>query len=174
LLQNEKVMIYKIRIILNAEEDVIRDVAIDSGATLEDLHNALTNAFGFTGSEMASFYKSDDTWVQGEEFPLFDMSEGHDRKTQMSEVEVREVLGMAGDKLLYVYDFFNMWSFYVELIDEDFDHSDIELPALLFSLGLIPNQAPDIQFESEDLLDEDFDEDLYREMDGDFEDMNFN
>ena len=76
--------------------------------------------------------------------------------------------------MIYVYDFFNMWSFYVELIDEDFDHSDIELPALLFSLGLIPNQAPDIQFESEDLLDEDYDEDLYREMDGDFEDMNFN
>jgi hypothetical protein len=67
-----------------------------------------------------------------------------------------------------------MWSFFVELIDEDIDHMGPELPALLFSLGLIPNQAPEIQFESDDLLDEDFDEDLYREMDGDFEDLNFN
>ena len=168
------VMIYKIRVILNAEEDVIREVAIDASASLEDLHNALTNAFGFAGNEMASFFKSDDTWVQGEEFPLFDMSEGHDRKTQMRELEVQNVLTETGDKLLYIYDFFNMWSFFVELIDEDFDHSDIELPALLFSLGLIPNQAPEIQFESDDLLDEDFDEDLYREIDGDFDDMNFN
>ena len=170
----KEVMIYKIRVILNAEEDVIREVAMDASASLEDLHNALTNAFGFVGNEMASFFKSDDTWVQGEEFPLFDMSEGHDKKTQMSELEVQSVLTEAGDKLLYVYDFFNMWSFFVELIDEDFDHKDPELPALLFSLGLIPNQAPEIQFESDDLLDEDFDEDLYREIDGDIEDMNFN
>ena len=167
-------MIYKIRVILNAEEDVIREVAIDANASLEDLHNALTNAFGFVGNEMASFFKSDDTWVQGEEFPLFDMSEGHDQKTRMSELEVRNVLTEPGDKLLYVYDFFNMWSFFVELIDEDFDQKDSELPALLFSLGLIPSHAPEIQFESEDLLDEDFDEDLYREIDGDMEDMNFN
>jgi hypothetical protein len=170
----KEVMIYKIRVILNAEEDVIREVAIDASASLEDLHNALTNAFGFVGNEMASFFKSDDTWVQGEEFPLFDMSEGLDKKTQMSELEVKDVLTETGDKLLYIYDFFNMWSFFVELIDEDFDHKDPELPALLFSLGLIPTQAPEIQFETDDLLDEDFDEDLYREIDGDIEDMNFN
>ena len=167
-------MIYKIRVILNAEEDVIREVAIDASASLEDLHNALTNAFGFEGNEMASFFKSDDSWVQGEEFPLFDMSEGHDRKMQMSQLEVKAVLTERGDKLLYVYDFFNMWSFFVELIDENFDHKDLESPTLLFSLGLIPNNAPEIQFESDDLLDEDFDEDLYREIDGDIEDMNFN
>ena len=167
-------MIYKIRVILNAEEDVIRDIAIDANATLEDLHNALTNAFGFAGNEMASFYKSDDTWVQGEEFPLFDMSEGHEKKVQMSELEIREAMGETGDRLLYVYDFFNMWSFFVELIDEDFDFNDIELPALLFSLGIIPNHAPEIQFESEDLLDENFDEDLYEEIDGDLDEMNLN
>jgi hypothetical protein len=67
-----------------------------------------------------------------------------------------------------------MWSFYVELIDNDMEYSNAELPGLLFSLGAIPSRAPEIHFESEDLLDEDFDEDLYREMDGDFEDLNFN
>jgi hypothetical protein len=45
---------------------------------------------------------------------------------------------------------------------------------LLFSLGVIPSNAPEIFFESEDLLDEDFDEDMYREIDGDLEDLNFN
>lgn len=167
-------MIYKIRVILNAEEDVIRDIAMEGASTLEDLHNSITNAFGFAGNEMASFYRSDETWVQGEEFPLFDMSDGLEKKTQMSDMELHGVLMSRGDKMIYVYDFFNMWSFYVELIDEDFDHNNIELPSLLFSLGAIPSHAPEIHFESEDLLDEDFDEDLYREMDGDFEDLNFN
>lgn len=167
-------MIYKIRVILNVEEDVIRDIAIEDSCTLEDFHNALTNAFGFTGSEMASFYRSDDGWEQGEEFPLFDMSDGLDKKIQMRDMGLNQVLQEPGDKLIYVYDFFNMWSFYVELIDNDLDHSNMELPRLLFSLGTIPSNAPEIQFESEDLLDEDFDEDLYREIDGDFEDLNFN
>ncbi len=167
-------MIYKIRVILNADEDVIRDIAIEGSSSLEDLHNAVTNAFGFSGDEMASFYRSDDDWTQGEEFPLFDMSDGLDNKTRMSEMEISGVLEDPGDKMIYVYDFFNMWSFYVELIDNHMDHSNTELPDLLFSLGVIPSQAPEIHFESEDLLDEDFDEDLYREMDGDFDDFNFN
>ena len=49
-------MIYKFRAILDAEEDIFRDIAIEKEATLEDLHNALVNAFGFDGTEMASFY----------------------------------------------------------------------------------------------------------------------
>ena len=167
-------MVYKIRVILNVEEDVIRDIAIEDSASLEDLHNAVTNAFGFTGNEMASFYRSDETWEQGEEFPLFDMSEGLEKKVPMSGMQLNQVLNSPGDKLIYVYDFFNMWSFYVELIENDLEHSNIELPSLLFSLGVIPSNAPEIYFESEELLDEDFDEDMYREIDGDLEDLNFN
>ena len=49
-------MVYKFRVILDAEEDVIRDIAIQEDATLEDLHNAIVNAYGFDGLEVASFY----------------------------------------------------------------------------------------------------------------------
>lgn len=172
-------MVYKIRVILNTEEDVIRDIAIDSASNLEDLHNVITNAFGYTGDEMASFYRSDETWVQGEEHPLFDMGEGADRKVQMSDVSLEEVLQKDNDKLLYVYDFFNMWSFYIELIQSDFDHSNTELPGLLFSLGIVPNVAPEIQFESEDLSADDLkedglEEDDFDEFEDDFGDFSYN
>ena len=60
-------MIYKFRVILDAKEDIFRDIAIEKEATLEDLHNTIVNAFGFDGSEMASFYTCDDEWNQGEE-----------------------------------------------------------------------------------------------------------
>ena len=167
-------MVYKIRIILNSEEDVIRDVAIEQDANLEDLHNVITNAFGFTGDQMASFYRSDETWMQGEEHPLFDMSEGNERKVQMREVMLNEVLQKENDRMLYVYDFFNMWSFYVELIQTDFDHDNVELPSLLFSLGLVPNDAPEIQFETEDLSVDDFEEDQLEEFDDEFGDFSYN
>jgi hypothetical protein len=149
-------MVYKIRVILNAEVDVIRDIAILKSVTLEDLHNAITNAFGLTGDEMASFYLSDEEWSQGEEFPLFDMGEGRGKKIQMQDIRLEQVLEENNDKMIYVYDFFAMWSFYVELIDLDSEHSNVELPDLLFSLGLMPNNAPDIQFESEDLSSDNF------------------
>jgi hypothetical protein len=167
-------MVYKIRVILNSEDDAIRDIAIDATANLEDLHNAITNAFGFSGDQMASFYRSDETWVQGEEHPLFDMSEGHSRKVQMSEIMLNQVLVKESDKMIYVYDFFNMWSFYVELIAADFDHDNRELPGLVFSLGLIPSAAPDLQFESEVISEDNFEENDFEEMDDDFLDFNYN
>ena len=37
-------MIYRIRIILDVEEDVLRDIEIEATATLEDLHHAITKA----------------------------------------------------------------------------------------------------------------------------------
>ena len=49
-------MIYKFRAILDAEEDIFRDIAIESDNSLEDLHNALINAFGFDGTEVGTFY----------------------------------------------------------------------------------------------------------------------
>jgi len=167
-------MVYKIRVILNTEEDVIRDVAIDAAASLEDLHNALTNSFGFTGEEMASFYRSDETWVQGEEHPLFDMGEGVDQKIQMREVILSDVLIHENDRMIYVYDFFNMWSFYVELIQSDFDHESVELPSLLFSLGVVPSDVPDIQFETEDLSVDDIEDDQLEEFDDEYGDFSYN
>ena len=170
-------MVYKIRLILNIEEDTIRDVAIDGSSSLEDLHNAITSSFGFAGDEMASFYRSDESWIQGEEFPLFDMSDGHDRKIQMSEISIDQILMSENDKMIYVYDFFNMWSFYVELITTDFEHKATELPSLLFSLGEVPNDAPDIQFETELLSedDDDISENEFSEgIDEDFMDFNYN
>lgn len=163
-------MIYKIRVILNTEEDVIRDIAIHKTATLEDLHNAVTNAFGFSGNEMASFYRSDEAWDQGEEFPLFDMSEGANGTTQMRDITIENLLKENHDKLIYVYDFFTMWSFYVEVIDIDFNENNMEVPSLLFSLGVVPNNAPEIKFETEDLSMKTFDDE---DDEDEFDEFNF-
>ena len=70
-------MIYRFRIILDTDEDVFRDLEIRSSATLEDFHNAINQAFGFDGSEMASFYTSNDLWEEGEEISLFEIGRAH-------------------------------------------------------------------------------------------------
>ena len=141
-------MIYKLRIILDTKEDVIREIAILQSNSLEDLHNAITNAFGFDGSEMASFYMTDDNWNQGEEIPLFDMSESGDALT-MQHILLSEIIDHDKTKLIYVYDFFSMWSFFVELTDIIDDTNEYDLPALLFTLGNVPDEAPEKEFKSE-------------------------
>ncbi len=53
-------MIYRIRIILDVKEDVLRDIEIEENATLEDFHHAINQSFGFLGNEIASFYSTND------------------------------------------------------------------------------------------------------------------
>ena len=67
--------------------------------------------------------------------------------------------------MIYVYDFLNMWTFYVELADiEEADRSKT-YPNLMYSQGYLPDSPPDKQFEAEkdgfddpDEFNDDFDD----------------
>lgn len=141
-------MIYKIRIILDTLEDVFRDIEIKSTDTLEDFHNAINQSFGLEGGEMAAFYESDEEWIQGTEYLLFDMGDEAEVPL-MHQVVIKDVLDKEHVKMIYVYDFFNMWTFYVELADiTKVDDSQI-YPNLLFAHGQLPESPPERQFEAE-------------------------
>ena len=141
-------MIYKFRIIFDTEkDDIFRDIALEASATLEDLHNVIVQSFGFDGTEMASFYLSDDDWNQGEEFQLFDISE---EGNAMSETILESILNEDQKRLLYVYDFLTMWTFFVELMEVDDYEDGVTYPILLQSYGQMPAEAPDKNFVAED------------------------
>jgi len=142
-------MIYKIRVILDTEEDVFRDLEVESGSNLEELHNAITQAFGFLGNEMASFYTADENWSQDEEIPLFDIREGEDGSRLMHNTPLSEVINEQSPKLLFVYDFLNMWTFFVELADITEKEDGRTYPNLLFSFGEVPDAPPEKNFEAD-------------------------
>jgi hypothetical protein len=175
-------MVYKFRVILDAEEDVFRDIAILENDTLEDLHNAIVNAFGFDGMEVASFYTCDDTWNQEDEIPMFDTGDIPGENKIMSDYQLNDILNEENTKIIYVYDFINMWTFLVELAAvEDTVDQGLIYPSLLFSHGEMPAEALEKQFEAdgdenaynefEDELDED-DLDAFGSDDS-FEDYGF-
>lgn len=171
-------MVYKFRVILDAEEDVFRDIAILSTDSLEDLHNAIVNAFGFDGLEIASFYTCDDEWIQEDEIPLFDT--GEDDKPSMAGHTLESLLDMDRTKIIYVYDFLNMWTFFVELAAVEEPESGASYPELLFSHGEMPADAPEKEFGSDDdMFGDDFDDDYDEEDldmfddDQNFEDLGF-
>ncbi len=142
-------MVYKIRVILDADEDIFRDLEIEAHNSLEDFHNAITQAFGFLGNEMASFYTCDEEWKQDEEIALFDMSETGSDVRLMNETFLEDILTEQTPKLIYVYDFLSMWTFFVELADITEKEDGRSYPNLLFSFGELPETPPEKTFESE-------------------------
>ena len=165
-------MIYRFRVVLDndTDEDIFRDLEIRKTDTLEDLHNIITQSFGFDGLEMASFYISNDQWEQGEEISMFDVGEGLESPRLMNETELSSVVNEAQTKLIYVYDFLSMWTFYVELAEIVEEAHGTDYPNLMYVHGQIPDTAPEKTFEAESLDDLDsFDDDLL----GDYDDLDF-
>ncbi|QCW99342.1 plasmid pRiA4b ORF-3 family protein [Aggregatimonas sangjinii] len=160
-------MIYKIRIILDAEDDVFRDIEIAESSSLEELHNAITQAFGFLGNEMASFYTCDDDWNQDEEIALFDINDGDGSARLMNETFLEDIMSEQNPKLIYVYDFLIMWTFFVELADIVEKEDGRAYPNLLFSFGEIPESPPEKNFESEPTVDFDDTFENYDDLDFD-------
>mgnify|MGYP003853158045 CR=1 FL=1 len=137
-------MIYKFRVILDSEqEDVFRDIMIPEEASFEDLHTAIVNAFVLDGQQMASFYQSDDDWNQGEEISLFDVSYKDDKALVMGEVMLNEKFTAPHQRFLYVYDFLDMWTFFVELFGIEDEETGVIYPYVSDSIGKLPPKAPD-------------------------------
>ena len=156
---------YKVRVILDTKEDVIRTLTVNNSINLEELHLFIAKAFGFNGQEMASFYKTDHEWNQGEEIPLFNMSEFGDA-ISMSTCILKETLPNKNDKLIYVYDFFKMWSFYVEVVDSN--NELLSEPTIIMSIGEIPDEAPEKEFiaeKNEDSFDDEFSDNNFESLD---------
>lgn len=163
-------MVYKFRVILDTEEDIFRDIAISKDDTLEDLHNAIVNSFGFDGMEAASFYACDDEWTQlEEEISLFDTSdEPGDHKT-MGSCILEDILDEENTKIIYVYDFLNMWTFFVELAAIEEKESGVTYPEVLFAHGVLPNDVPTKNFGATPVSNED----IYDEFNDDYDDDDF-
>jgi hypothetical protein len=153
-------MIYRLRVILDndTKEDILRDVEIDKNSNLTDLHELILLSFNFSADQMASFYTVDEDWNQINEISLMNFDESTD---SMDSMLITNVLNNQNTKLLYIYDFMNMWTFYVELIEEAKEINNILYPRIIFSVGNVPEKAPEKKFTNELKGEEDLDEDEY-------------
>ena len=159
-------MIYRFRVILDndTEDDIFRDIEIYKTNSLEEFHETIINSFGFINNEMASFYISDNEWNQGEEISLFNFGDESKETKLMSSVAINQVINNENNKLIYIYDFLNMWIFLIELIEVAEEIKGINYPNIIFSKGELPEKAPEKKFESkkDGIVD-----------DGDYEDDNY-
>ena len=94
----------KFRIILNVEEDVLRDIVIDSNITLIEFSKIISGEFGFDSSEISTFHHSNENWEQLDEIKIFKIDE---LDQIMDNTPISNFFLSKGDKLIYIYDFLN-------------------------------------------------------------------
>ena len=138
--KNSGVNLFKFRVIMDTEQDVFRDVEIETESNFDSLHKAVLDAFDFEQGEMASFYLSDEEWSKGLEISLRDMGGVGEDSLSMSTTILSDMVMKPGDKILYVYDFMRMWIFYIELIEVKKDKPSTIYPRVALAFGDAPSQ----------------------------------
>ncbi|MBK6986951.1 MAG: hypothetical protein IPI10_10970 [Bacteroidetes bacterium] len=166
---------YRLRVIIEDHEEVVRDIEIKSTQTFNDLHLSIHNSIGFDSDKPASFYMSDDNWKKGKEITNKNLSEAEEAtKARMKNARLCDFIVDPHQKIYYMFDS-GLWTFRIELIKINRDEDQYaQYPRCIKSSGEAPKQygttlaaalpIPD-EFDSmEDLDDDDGDED---ESDGD-------
>ncbi len=148
----------KFRIILNVKNDVLRDIIVESSISLIEFSKIISSEFGFDSSEISTFHHTDDNWEQLEEIKIFKID---DQDKIMDNVSISNFFIAKDDKLIFIYDFLNYWTFFVELYEVgEFNINDKNY-LTINSIGEVPKEAPsDIFSQSGETNQIDFDDNL--------------
>lgn len=128
-----------VKVLLETEGTVYRDLLVNETNTLSDLHVAIMSAFNFKENQLASFIKDNEGVENDQEYTSEDLNiEG---KLLMKDTFLSSVLFEEGDQLTYIYDYINEWKFYLEVTEILFpEYSDKNI-SLLKSYGESPKES---------------------------------
>jgi len=148
-----------IQIHLEYKKDVIRDIEINFTSNLEELNKAIVSAFELDKNELSSFYITNNEFELLQEIPLFSVEDNENSMLGMSDIIISSILKEEGSQLLYINNFIKMWRFLITLTKITKD--EITNAKCIKSLGIMPEEAPEISFKAEkqfDPFDEAFDD----------------
>jgi hypothetical protein len=131
-------MVYKFVVLSDEDEAFMREFEFLDTHTLLDFHNALQDELEFDKSQMASFFIATDNWEKEEEFTLLDMGTG---SPTMESAVLEETIFRENQKLLYIFDFFNERSLFIEYIGEAKEIAGNDYPYCTSAKGAPPKQV---------------------------------
>jgi len=143
--------LYRFKITFEEYEDISRVIEIKSGQTFLDFHKAILASIGFDEKQMASFYMSNDTWKKGQEITLEDMSDEDNEDPEkripiMKKSQIQDFIDDPHQKIIYVYDFIEMWTLHIELVGIEMkEKAGVKYPLCTKSIGLAPKQYDKVQ-----------------------------
>ncbi|PLW98525.1 MAG: hypothetical protein C0593_05380 [Marinilabiliales bacterium] len=155
--------VYKFRVLTDEQEDFIRDLELTEDHSFYDFHLAILQTTSLAGSELSSFFMCDKNWEKQAEIMLIDMDgpEGGSQKNGimsqyvMSESYIGDFITQPKQRFLYEYDFLNLKTFFIELVQEKYAEEGVRYPHCSLRKGLLKN-SQDNSLDTD--LGEDFDE----------------
>lgn len=149
----------KLRVILNVKTDVLRDIIIDSKVTLKEMSDIISESFGFDSTEISTYHHTNEDWELLEEIKIFKIDESD---ISMENSPISDFLNFNGDKIIFIYDFLNYWTFFIELFDLDENVEDKFKFKCINSIGTVPSEAPSEIYSS---IDQDVEDNIFENDD---------
>ncbi|MDP4290242.1 MAG: hypothetical protein Q8908_04100 [Bacteroidota bacterium] len=191
---------YKFRMIVEDQDDFVRDYEIRSNQTFMDLYNIIRQTVTLRGNELASFFICDSKWRKKKEITILDMQdetmadtinddddEDHLKPIKklptfvMENSKLKDFIEDPAQRILLEYDFLNPTDFYIELFKIFDAKEDAEYPRcvkkegeLILPYNMTDHSIPNPEEEDEMLPELDEDEESNELIDDDLSSLGFN
>lgn len=191
--------IYKLRMLLDDQDDFLRDYEIKSNQTFLNLYEIIRQTVKLQSNELASFFICDSKWRKKKEITLMDMQDETEvdsqidddddeyRKPQkklptfiMEKAKIKDFIEDPAQRMLLEYDFLNPTVFYLELFKIAEANENRTYPICVKQAGELiqPNRFSDHSvptIEDDELLADTLDDDEPDELiDDDLASLGFN
>lgn len=124
------------------KEDCVRVLAMDSGASLLDLHNLIQDAVSFDRDHPYEFYtaNSGSSWAERH---WITMANGWEEKTAAyARTQLKDIWPLGRRKLYYWFDFGDRWIFEVRKMRPCKADESLSTPRVVEGIGPSPQQYP--------------------------------
>lgn len=99
-------MIYSFKITSSDKPEFICIIEINPEENFLALHSTVQQCANFDSDQLASFFLSDDRWGRKNRLGLLNERNGTHHYL-MNKTKIKNIIKTVGQKLLYVFDFFN-------------------------------------------------------------------
>ena len=135
--------LYRFRIHWEDDDQIYRDLEVQTSQTFADLNGAIVKAFEFDGKHPASFFESSERWQRGREISSEVASNKKDAPAlSMAKTPVGALISIPDQKFLYEYrSAKRTWNFGMELIGiQKTEETGKIYPLLVRKEGIAPAQ----------------------------------
>ncbi len=160
-------LIYKFKIRFEEQEDFLREIELRADQTFEDFHQAILGNLGLDPGMLASFFICDHRYRKlkeiqlvetgpddhpGEEATDTDNPEDQDKRDGKDNVEseggsllmheslLKDHIDDPHQRMLFMYDNLNQWTFYIELVKIQRASDAESYPRISKSKGAVPRE----------------------------------
>jgi Plasmid pRiA4b ORF-3-like protein len=159
--------VYKFRVLLEDQDDFLRDIEIGSKQTYGDFHKALITSVNLDGKELSSFFVCDSKWKKLKEITLIDMGDNSQEPPAkldedeipepampvfvMDNVRIKDMIDDPHQRIIFEYDFLNPRTFYIELLKINEAKPDVEYPVCVKQQGQLTSPAVPFIFDADEV-----------------------